>query len=175
MDAYRLLEQELQDSPEKPSTGYRWFSKGKVFKMKLWPLRMHADNKEADFKCLNAWTYRKNPKPQKHLAELDQICSKLKQANWQRNLTWKLYGWSVVISLFSKNTSWTTIEKVILYLDKASIQKDDTRYHFTLVKTGYFKRLGRLSRNNSVSRKSSTWSLVFARNSHRSHRCRWPH
>lgn len=52
-----------------------------------------------------------------------------------------------------------------MYLDKASIQKDDTRYHFTLVKTGYFKRLGRLSRNNRVSRKSSTRSLVFARNS----------
>lgn len=71
---------------------------------------------------------------------------------------------SIATSFFKNHTFWRTTE-VILYLDKASVQEDDAKYHFTLVKTGYFKRLWRLSRNNHVFRKSSTWSVVFACNS----------
>lgn len=47
--------------------------------------------------------------------------------------------------------------KVILYLNKASIQEDDAKYWFIFVKTEYFKQLWRLSRNNHVFTKSSKY------------------
>lgn len=50
------------------------------------------------------------------------------------------------------------------YLSKASVQEDDAKNHFPSMKTGYFKRLWRLSRSNHGFRRSSTYQVTFACN-----------